>query len=756
MHLPIDDVLAELVRVLDANASAVLQAPPGAGKTTRVPLALLQSSWLNGRKVIMLEPRRLAARAAATYMAKQLGESVGQSVGYRIRNDTRVSRSTRIEVVTEGVLTRILQSDPALEEYGVVIFDEFHERSLNADVGLALTLQSRELLRPDLRLIVMSATLDGERVASLLGDAPIVTSSGRTFPVETVYLPNASVPRAVRVALDETDGDVLVFLPGAFEISRALEECDVDSSTYVVPLYGSLSQSEQDLAIAPSPAGKRKVVLATSIAETSLTIEGVRAVVDSGVMRVPRFDARIGMTRLDTISVSRASADQRRGRAGRVAPGKCYRLWSEQHQAGLVPHTRPEILEADLLPLALDLAVWGVTDPAALSWLDEPPSSAYSQAQEVLFELGAVDGEGVITDHGRSMAQVPTHPRLAHMILRGRALGLGKVAEQLAEALEARGNDRRPPSSSDIGLLLAFAYPDRIGMARGKRGKFVLRNGRGAFVEDSDRLAASEFVVAAELAGGGKDSRIYFGAPITEEEIREHFGEQIERVTNVEFNTAGNVSAVVREQLGAIVLKEWQTKDVDQDLIVAKLKEQSRARGFSLTKDALQLFQRLAFLHQADASWPTPDALIDENVGGFLQNARGMSDVQKLNMSEVMLAGLSWQQQQDLDRLAPSHLLVPSGSNIRIDYSDAAAPFAAVRLQEVFGMKETPMLAGRVPLTMHLLSPAQRPVQVTRDLASFWKTGYFDVKKELKGRYPKHYWPDNPLIAEATRRAKPR
>ena len=781
MQFPIDDVLAEIVATLAEHTGAVLQAPPGAGKTTRVPPALLGASWLGDRKIIMLEPRRLAARAAATFMAQQMGEAVGQTVGYRIRFDTRVSARTRIEVVTEGVLTRILQSDPALEEYGVVIFDEFHERSLNADVGLALTLQSRELLREELRIIAMSATLDGAAVAKLLGDAPIITSEGRAFPVETVYLPNATVPRAVQIALRETEGDVLAFLPGAAEISRALEDLTsaVDASTYVVPLYGNLSQSEQDLAIAPSAPGRRKVVLATSIAETSLTIEGVRAVVDSGVMRVARFDARIGMTRLDTITVSRASADQRRGRAGRVAPGICYRLWSEPEDAGLVPHTRPEILEADLLPVALDLAAWGINDPAELTWLDEPPASSFAQAREILYELGAIDHAGNITAHGRKMAELPVHPRVAHMLLRARDLGHGALAAELAVQLGNRPSERRIPQHevdqikrmlgvrdtrrdvSATGLLLAFAYPDRIGRMRGRRGKFVLRNGRGAFVDEADILAGEEYIVAAELQGGGRDSRVYYGAAFSEAELREHFGEQIERVTSVELNSAGNVSAVVREQLGAIVLKESHTRDIDPDAVADVLWKDIEARGIDAlpwTKASAQLRDRMSFMHATDPdNWAKPDLdALRPTLHARLTQARGRADIDKLDLHEILLSTLSWQQRKELDQLAPTHIQVPSGSNIHIDYANPEAPFAAVRLQEVFGMKETPKLGGRVPLTLQLLSPAQRPVQVTRDLASFWQSGYFEVKKELKGKYPKHYWPDDPLIAEATRRARPR
>ena len=800
MQLPIDDVLERVLATLETHSSLVLQAPPGAGKTTRVPVALLRASWLGDRKIVMLEPRRLAARTAATFMARELGEAVGGTVGYRIRFDTKVSNATRIEVVTEGVLTRMLQSDPALEHYGAVIFDEFHERSLHADLGLALTLQSRALLRPDLRIVAMSATLDGEAVATLL-DAPIITSTGRSFPVETIHVPHAkdtwiepAVANLVRHAIEQDDGDVLVFLPGAREIHRTREALasNVDANTYIAPLFGSLTQAEQDRAIAPSPAGTRKVVLATSIAETSLTIEGVRIVIDSGLMRVPRFDARTGMTRLETITVTRASADQRRGRAGRVAPGICYRMWTEQEDVALVPHGRPEILEADLAPLALDLAAWGISEPAELSWLDTPPQSSFAQARELLLELGAVDASGAITAHGNKMAALPVHPRLAHMLLRARELGQASLACDIAALLSERrlNTDRidrttlapvqreaaqfrallgvRHGEQSNIdraGLLLAFAYPDRIAKLRGERGRFVLRNGRGATLDKSHPAAGDEFIVAAELEGSGRDSRVFLAAGITEAEIREHFEEQIERVGTVEINPAGSVQAIVREQLGAIVLKESMAREVDADDLARALLQDILERGIEAlpwSKNARQLQQRLAFMHRHDPSWPdfsmeSLAASADEWLLPHLSGLQGRAAVARLDMSELLAARLTWQQRAQLDQLAPTHLVVPTGSNIFIDYSDPDAPFAAVRLQEVFGLARTPRLAGgRVPLTLHLLSPAQRPVQVTRDLASFWTNGYFEVKKELKGRYPKHYWPEDPLTAEATRRAKPR
>ena len=812
MQLPIDGVMPELLRVLQSTHSAVLQAPPGAGKTTRVPLALLDQPWLDSLKIVMLEPRRLAARAAATYMSRLLGEDVGGTVGYRVRFDTRISSRTRIEVVTEGVLTRMLQDDQALEAYGIVIFDEFHERSIHADVGLALTLEARAVLRPELRVLVMSATLHGAPIAKLLGDAPIVTSEGRSFPVTTHYLDRSregyiepAVARAVRRALDETDGDVLVFLPGMAEINRTQEQ--LSDIPNVLPLYGNLTQAEQDRAIAPSPRGQRKVVLATSIAETSLTIEGVKAVVDSGLMRVPRFDSRIGMTRLDTVTVSRASADQRCGRAGRLGPGVCYRLWTERENDALVPHGTPEILEADLAPLALDLAAWGTADPFVLPWLDSPPASAFAQARELLFELGAIDAKGSITEHGRAMARVPAHPRIAHMLLRARTLNAAALACDIAALLSERDIMRGQQNDPDLrlrldalrgrrtndvdygalqrakreaeqlrrvmdisdqryedslaGVLLALAYPDRIGQRRDQRGKFLLRNGRGAIIDAHFNLAGEEFVSIASLDGRGRDSRVFIGAAISEAEIREHFADQIERVQNVELQN-NKARATMREQLGALVLHESHVADADPDAIASALLQSVQERGLAVlpwTEEARSLQERVLFMRTLDDKWPDlSDAHLIDTMNEWLRPMlAGVTSLHNVDVVAALQTLLPWELTRHLDSLAPSHLQVPTGSMIRIDYSDPNAPSVAVRLQEVFGMSVTPRIGGdRVPVTMQLLSPAQRPVQVTRDLASFWRSGYFEVKKEMKGRYPKHYWPDDPLTAEPTRRTKRR
>jgi ATP-dependent helicase HrpB len=838
IRLPIEDALPELRAALAGAGAAVLQAPPGAGKTTRVPLALLAEPWLAGQRIVMLEPRRLAARAAAARMAATLGERVGECVGHRVRMDTRVGPRTRVEVVTEGVLTRMLQHDPALEGVGLLVFDEFHERSLHADLGLALALQSRAVLREDLRILVMSATLDGGPVAALLGGAPVVTSEGRSWPVRTRYLDRPvegrlapAVASAVRRALDEeAEGDVLVFLPGAGEIRQVeemLNDGGLPGGTWLAPLYGSLPPEAQDRAIAPAAPGRRKVVLATSIAETSLTIEGVRVVVDGGWMRVPRFSPRTGMTRLETVRVSRASANQRRGRAGRLGPGVCYRLWPEHLHAGLPAHGRPEMLDADLAPLALELAAWGVADPAELAWLDEPPAAAFSQARELLAELEALDAAGGITRHGRRMAELALHPRLAHMLLRARAAGHAAVACGLAALLSERDvfrgeggaaeadlrlrlqvlrdveRGRQPPAfvrghrvdregvrraaadaarlrrhlrvsidepsdEAAAGLVLAFAYPDRIAQRRpGGGGRYLLRNGRGAVFSGPDALAAEPYLVVPELDGQGRESRVYLAAPVSPDELREHFGGQIETADEVAWDAASRaVRARRRERLGALVLRESPLRDADPGAVSAALLEGIRAEGLAAlpwSDAARHARERIAFLHHVDpAGWPdVSDAALegamDEWLAPHLRGMRGADDLRGLDLAAALLAVVPWDRRAALDELAPTHVTVPSGSRIPIDYSDPAAPVLAVRLQEMFGLVETPRIArGAVPLTLHLLSPAHRPVQVTRDLAGFWRGSYFEVRKDLRGRYPRHPWPDDPLTTPPTRRAKPR
>jgi ATP-dependent helicase HrpB len=844
--LPIESVLPAVRAALGDARSAVLQAAPGAGKTTGVPPALLEERWLTGERIIMLEPRRLATRAAARRMAYLLGESVGDTVGFRVRGETRVGARTRIEVVTEGILTRMVQSDPALDGIGLVIFDEYHERSLDADLALALTLEARDVLRPDLRVLVMSATLDGARVARMLGDVPVITSEGRTFPIETRYVERQSDVRVedaaaavVRRALRDDPGDILVFLPGAGEIRRTYELLAANTlpqRTHVLPLHGNLSPEEQDQAILPSAPGDRKVVLATSIAETSLTIEGVRVVVDSGLARVPKFSPRTGMTRLESVRVSQASADQRRGRAGRVERGVCYRLWGEHEQHALLAYSTPEILEADLAPVALELAAAGVTDPASLRWLDAPPAAAYAQARELLAELGALevrDGVGRtgdrITARGRRMLELPLHPRLAHMVLEGERLGFVRLACDLAALLSERdpvrsdtgapvdadidtrialirggahapsslghrvdteavrrirreadrlqrmGNSDRasapwagsPDESGAVGLLLAFAYPDRIGQLRAPRsGRFLLRNGNGAVLAAAQALSDAPYIVAAELDGRRPESRIFLAAAVTLEAIEQHFGEQIVTEQVIEWDPRERaVSARTVERLGAIVLAERPLRTPDEsrvtDVLLAGLAREG-IDALPWNDRARSLRQRLGFLRSLDPSWPdVSDAVLTSTLGAwlgpYLAGARSLADLSRVDLAAALSNALSWDRRTAIDELAPTHIVVPSGSRIPIDYTDPQAPVLAVRLQEMFGLEDTPRIAaGRVPLTIHLLSPAHRPVQVTRDLAGFWRSSYFDVRKELRGRYPKHYWPDDPMQAEPTRRAKRR
>lgn len=826
-RLPIDDVLPELRAALASRSSAVLQAPPGAGKTTRVPLALLDEGWLASQRIIMLEPRRLATRAAARRMAESLREPVGATVGFRVRGETRVGARTRVEVVTEGVLTRMLHEDAALEGVGLVIFDEFHERSLNADLGLALSLETQSLLRPELRLLLMSATLDGVAIARLLDDAPVIASEGRTFPIETRYVPRragqsveGAVASAVRRALTEDGGSVLAFLPGASEIQRAhalLTSSTLPSDVRVIPLFGAMSASAQDEAIIPAPIGMRKVVLATSIAQTSLTIDGVHVVVDSGLARVPTFSPRTGMSRLETVRVSRASADQRSGRAGRTAPGMCYRLWAAEEHAGLLERDRPEILQADLAPLALDLAVAGVVDTASLRWLDPPPAPALAHARELLVQLGALDAANRITPHGRAIASLGVHPRLAHMMLRGHELGFGATACVVAALLDERdpmrGNATAPDpdlrhrvaiaegdehvsnvnretvrrvrelargwramlrvprearaDEHECGRALALAFPDRVARRRaGADERYVLRNGLGAVLPEGSSLTGAAFLVIAEMGNQRPDAHIHLAAALTRAEVDEMFGDDVQREDVVEWRaTERAIVAVRRERLGAIMLRETALAD-PQPLAIADalLSALTTEQGLSLTwsEGASRVRARLAFLHRHVHGWPdVGDEVLRTTAREWLLphvvGMRRREEVEALDLSALLLSRLSWRQRAELDELAPTHLEVPSGSHIRIDYSDPGAPVLAVRIQELFGLATTPRIAGgAVPLTLHLLSPAYRPVQITRDLAGFWRNSYFEVRRELRGRYPKHAWPDDPMRAQPTRRARPR
>ncbi len=829
-----------LLRSLSKHHATVLQAPPGAGKSTGVPLALLQSGLFPG-KLLMLEPRRIAARSVAVRMAGTLGEPVGQTVGYRTRLDTKVSAQTRIEVVTEGILTRMLQHDAELAGISMVIFDEFHERSLQADLGLALCLDVQSTLRDDLKLLVMSATLDGAAVAKLLGDAPIVTSAGLLFPVTTHYRSTQATQRklwpeqdiarevsgCIQRALTESDGDVLVFLPGQGEIRRTqtqLQEAALPTGVQVLPLYGELSAAEQDRAIQPSVAGTRKIVLATNIAETSLTIDGIRVVIDAGLERRLRFDPTTGMNALELRRISRASADQRRGRAGRTQAGVCYRLWQESEHDSLVAHTPAEILESDLLPLTLELAAWGTRDATQLRWLDSPPAAHFAQARELLALLGALDntlhGKGVITAHGRAMSTLGTHPRLAHMLLKAGELELAALgielaallgerdvlrsrsrqrdvdmrsriealhgahiadhdtdhgtrqrvlrsAEQLARQLRSHTTRSTPEQLGETGRLLALAYPDRIAQKRGDTARYLLSNGRGASIDSPQTLSNAAYLVVAQLDGADRDARIQLAAPIDLTELEQDFSEVISTAERIEWSTRdAAVLATQERRLGALVLQSRRLEAPDSQRVMDALLQGIRERGLQdlpWSNAALQLRTRMQFAHQHDqqGSWPTVDdttllTTMQEWLAPWLEGMTRRAQLQQLDMHQALIALLSWEQQQHLNDIAPTHLRVPSGSSIAIDYANAT-PTLSVRLQEVFGMTETPRIGGgSVPVLMELLSPARRPVQVTQDLASFWAHGYHDVKKDLKGRYPKHYWPDDPLQAEATARAKPR
>jgi ATP-dependent helicase HrpB len=814
--LPIDAVLGDLSRTLEAHNAAVLVAPPGAGKTTRVPLALLDAPWAKAKKIIVLEPRRIAARASADRMAKSLGERAGETVGYRVRFGSKISRATRIEVVTEGIFTRQIMDDPELSGVAAVLFDEFHERSLDADLGLALARDAQTGLREDLRILVMSATLDGARVARLLGEAPVVESEGRAFPVETRYLgrkADAPIERqmadAIASALRADSGSVLAFLPGAAEIRRTqnfLAERVQDASIEIVPLFGALDAAVQDRAIAPAPKGTRKVVLATSIAETSLTIEGVRIVVDSGLARVPRYEPDIGLTRLETVRASRAAVDQRRGRAGRTEPGVCYRLWDEPQTASLAPYTQPEILSADLSSLVLDLAQWGVADPAALSFLDPPPQPAWKEAKSLLSELNALDGDGRITAEGRSLRALALPPRLARMIVDSHRAGSGEAAAEIAAILTERGlggdsadleyrrdqfrRDRSPRASSardlarrwasqvaasekagqqedlSTGLMLAYAFPDRVARNRGN-GSFVLANGRGAAVEQTSSLARAPYIAIGEMTGTAASGRILLAAQITEDDIERHFAEHIETVDETSFDRGAMALRARRKRaLHAITLSEATLAVSPSEETARILADGLIAAGLDRlpwSKAAKQWRDRVMFLRKAEGdSWPdlSDDGLIarrDDWLVPALYDKIALKDISAGDLSDALMALLPWEMRARLDREAPTHFEAPTGTVLAIDYEAEQGPTIAVRLQELFGLNTHPSIAaGKVPLVLELLSPAQRPVQVTRDLPGFWRGSYAAVRSDLRGRYPRHPWPEDPANALPTRRVKPR
>lgn len=815
--LPIEAALPDLLAALAAGPNAVLVAPPGAGKTTRVPLALLGAAWRGDGRIVMLEPRRLAARASAARMAKTLGEEVGATVGHRVRMDARVTRATRIEVVTEGVFTRMILDDPELSGIAAVIFDEFHERSLDADLGLALALDAQAALRPDLRILIMSATLDGARVRDLLPEARLVTSEGRAFPVETRHAPRrpdgrleADVASVVLQALDADPGSVLVFLPGQGEIRRVAEalEARVGAGVDVAPLYGALTPAEQDRAIRPAEAGRRKVVLATSIAETSLTIEGVRIVVDAGLARVPRYEPDTGLTRLETVRVSRAAADQRRGRAGRTEPGVCWRLWAEPQTAGLAAFDRPEILEADLASLVLDLGEWGVADPTTLAFLDPPPKPAWDEAVALLAELDAVDEAGRLTAEGRALRRLPLHPRLAHMVHRAASGGGGRLAAEIAAIVSERGlggtsvdleervrrfrSDRGPRAEearrmaarwadlagratgddfadglSDCGRILALAYPDRVAEARGAPGAFRLANGRGAKLEAFEALAREPYLAVAEMQGAAREARILLAAALPLAAIEADFAAHVIEEAEVRFDeAAGRVKARRIRRLGRVVLSEKPIEKPDPDLVARALMGAVRAKGLASlpwSKGAERLRHRIDWVRRAgfDALPDVSEAALLAGLEDWLApqviGRTSPADIREGDVAAGLDGLLDWEGKRLLEREAPTHFTAPTGSNVAIDYEAENGPAIAIRVQELFGLDRHPSICdGRVALTVELLSPAHRPIQVTRDLPGFWRGSWREVKVEMKGRYPRHVWPDDPASAAPTTRAKPR
>ncbi|RDC65690.1 ATP-dependent helicase HrpB [Adhaeribacter pallidiroseus] len=835
-NLPVTEVLPRLLQALEVNSRAVLEAPPGAGKTTLVPLALLQATWRNNGKIIMLEPRRLAARAAAQRMADLLGEKAGETVGYRVRMERAISEKSQIEVVTEGILTRLLQDDPALEEISVIIFDEFHERSLQADLGLALALDAQAVLRPDLRLLVMSATLDAAGIGNWL-EAPVIRSEGRMFPVETHYLPPAEVaaagnrpldrltalvPKAIRQALTQhPEGDILSFLPGLGEMRKVAQHLEdkLPANTQLHLLHGELSLAQQQAAIQPASLGQRKVVLATSIAETSLTIAGVKIVIDGGLARVPQFIPRTGLTTLATVPVSLAAADQRRGRAGRLGPGTCYRLWSSADQLQLTDRQTPEICEADLSSLALELAIWGIKEINALKWLDVPPAAALALARDLLLRLEAIDATGNATRHGKALAALGLPPRLGHLVIRGHDLGYGSTACALAALLAERDflkpqdssrtnllpdlplrlellAGQRPPTPGFLvdeniirrvreqarhlrqrlrepegklqpevaGLLTALAYPDRLAQ-RETSGRVRLITGQRASLA-TEVFSEAEFYSVAHLETSNQ-ARILLAASITKSEIQQHFSNQLKQHQEIRWEeNTGRINARQITRLGALILEETALTKPDPERVATVLLQALLEKGISQlpgSEEAQKTRQRLLFLQQLEPErWPdVSDKALTATATDWLRphllNLRSLEQVTRLDFNEMLLTNLSWEQRQEMDQLAPTHVTVPSGSRIALDYTDINAPVLAVRLQEVFGMLDTPVIGkGKVPLLMHLLSPASRPVQVTRDLRSFWNTGYFDVRKNLRGRYPKHHWPEDPLSAPPTRGTKKR
>ena len=837
-YLPIDDILPELLRTLSLHPNCVLHAPPGAGKTTRVPLALLDIIPPGAGRILMLEPRRLATVSAARWMAHSLGEETGQTVGYSIRFDSQVSADSQIEVVTEGILTRRIQSDPLLEGVALIIFDEFHERSIHADLGLALCLDVQRQVREDLKILVMSATLNCQPLASLLGNAPVVSSGGRSHPVEDIYLEErplgplpARMVAAVLRALAESEGDILVFLPGAGEIrscAARLSDAGIsERGISVHPLYGDLPFDEQQAAILPGK--QRKVVLATSIAETSLTIEGVRVVIDSGLSRRLRHDQASGMNRLVTVRESRASAEQRRGRAGRVSPGVCYRLFSRHTFSAMTHHSPPEILDTDLSPLVLELAAWGVSDPSGLAWLDSPPETALLAARQLLKDLSALDTFGRMTRLGSAMARMPLHPRLARLLVRSQELGCPGLGCDLSALLSERDIVRRTtpgssaadyscgvadrvellrewratgrtagiadisalkgvervsrqlmrllkhaartsPDAADptiVSRLLLAAYPDRVARQRETgAGRYLMANGRGARLASSGTLEASPWLIAVSVDGGDQaEGLIHLSEAVNDELLRDELGLRIIRHDSLAWDTReGRVVAVSEESIGVLALTSTPFNATPDQLlpVVVDAVRVSSLDLLSLQEPFLQLRARIMLLRSLypDDGWPDlSDAALLDSLEIWLAPAivglRTSSQLAAVNCASALHNLLDYRQKTALDKLAPTHVEVPSGSRIRLDYCAGEHPVLAVKLQELFGLAESPTVAGgRAAVLLHLLSPAGRPLQVTRDLKGFWNGSYHQVKKEMKGRYPKHPWPDDPWSALPTRRVK--
>jgi ATP-dependent helicase HrpB len=810
MEFPVDLVIPDLARTLAENACAVLVAEPGAGKTTRVPLALLDQAWLSGKRIVMLEPRRLAARAAAKRMADTLGESVGETVGYTVRLERKISSKTRIEVVTEGILTRRFQNDPELKDTGLLIFDEFHERSLDGDLGLALSLDVQRGLRDDLKILVMSATLDSEKLSQHLA-APVISTKGRMFPVGVTHLEKTTrftladdTVKAVARAFREVKGSLLVFLPGEGEIKRVTEllQTTVPSNADIRPLYGAMALADQDAAIKPAPIGRRKIVLATTIAETSLTIDGIEAVIDTGLKRVPRFDPAAGMTTLETVRVSQASAEQRKGRAGRLGPGHCYRLWPEAETRALALHDEPEIRSADLSGLVLDLARWGVTLADGLPWFEIPPRAAFAQAQDLLKRLSALNVDNTITPHGRAMAELPLHPRLAHMVIAGKAEGAGQSAAEIAALLSERDGAARDASidieqrlmmlrgaardrwkqtvkqirdTADLsddtaelshGVLVALAYPDRIGRKRGNR--FQLADGGGAILPEHDALNKSDWIVVATLDGAIGDGKARLAATLSSQEIEMHFADLITETDGVFWDAKANaVKAGLTRKLGAIVLQEKPSPTIDPALTSSAMLEGVKRLGLKAlpwTEAALGFQARVKFLARVmtDAGFPdlrdeTLSATLDTWLADYLAGMMRKSDLERLDMLSILQGMVPADLLRRIDKLAPQRIIVPGGGSYRIDYDTDGDPVLSVRLQEMFGLKSAPEVAeGRARLKIELLSPAGRPVAVTQSLETFWTNAYADVRKDMRGRYPKHSWPEDPLtaIAVAPRRLR--